>query len=118
MKLQIIASLCLVFLAFVGCGKHADDHVSSSSSGHEVDAESGGFWCKEHGVPEKLCSLCMSAEEAKQKYQDKGDWCDEHKRAKSQCFKCDPKRYEYFAGLYRAKFGKEPPRPPESEFEK
>ena len=41
--------------------------------------------------------------------QKKGDWCEEHDRAKSQCFKCDPKLKEKFAAQYRAKYGKEPP---------
>jgi hypothetical protein len=102
--------------------KNSSQAKASSSdndkSGHEEDADSGGWWCKEHGVPEKMCSQCMSEEEAKKQFKDKGDWCEEHDRAKSQCFKCEPKRYEYFAALYREKFGKEPPRPPEKEFEK
>jgi len=65
-----------------------------------------------------LCSLCMSDAEAKTKFKDKGDWCKIHERAQSQCFKCDPSKYERFAAMYRAKYGKEPPKPPQSEFEK
>ncbi|MBI5760173.1 MAG: hypothetical protein HZA46_16775 [Planctomycetales bacterium] len=41
--------------------------------------------------------------------QKKGDWCEEHLRAKSQCFLCDPKLNEEFAAQYRAKLGNEPP---------
>jgi hypothetical protein len=90
---------------------------ASDKTGHGMDADSDGWWCKEHGVPEKLCSLCMSEDEVKKQFKEKGDWCEKHDRAKSQCFKCDPKRYDYFSSLYREKFGKEPSRPPESEFE-
>ncbi len=50
--------------------------------------------------------MCGAAE----KYKAKGDWCAEHNRAESQCFKCDPSRAEKFAKLYEAKFGKKPPK--------
>jgi hypothetical protein len=126
--------LCLLLTAILiagGCsmgekgekprGTGSQTKASSSESGkkgHEKDEESAGWWCKEHGVPEHLCSQCMSEEEARKQFKDKGDWCKEHDRARSQCFKCDPKRYEYFAQLYHEKFQKDPPRPPESEFEK
>lgn len=43
--------------------------------GHE------GYWCEEHGVPEEMCSICMSAAEAKNRFKDKGDWCQLHDRA-------------------------------------
>ena len=84
----------------------------AKGSGHDLN----GYWCVEHGIPEEECSLC-SAEKAAE-FKALGDWCEEHDRAESQCFKCDPSRYDRFAAKYRAKFGKEPPRPPESEFQK
>jgi hypothetical protein len=77
-----------------------------------------GWWCAEHGVPEHLCSLCLSEEEVKIQFKDKGDWCKLHDRAQSQCFKCDPKLYAKYEAMYEAKFGKKPARPPESEFQK
>ena len=42
-------------------------------------------------------------------FKDKGDWCEKHDRAKSQCFICDPSLKEEFADKYRDKYGKEPP---------
>jgi len=40
----------------------------------------------------------------------KGDWCAKHKRARSQCFICEPALHEVFAAKYRAHYsGKEPP---------
>lgn len=105
--------------------RSSDSQANASSSGseksgssHDKDVESDGWWCKEHGVPEHLCSQCMSAAEAQKQFKDKGDWCKEHDRAKSQCFICDPKRYDYYAKLYREKFKKDPPRPPDEEFGK
>lgn len=39
----------------------------------------------------------------------KGDWCDEHHRAESQCFICNPDRAQKYIALYEAKFGTKPP---------
>jgi hypothetical protein len=39
----------------------------------------------------------------------KGDWCEEHNRPDSLCFKCDPTRADKFVALYEAKYGKKPP---------
>jgi hypothetical protein len=55
----------------------------------------------------------MCSAKAADACKSKGDWCDEHNRAESQCFKCDPSRAEKFAALYEAKFGEEPPKPTE-----
>jgi hypothetical protein len=86
--------------------------VGATAAAHE------GWWCQEHGVPEELCSICMSEVAAKKKFKDNGDWCKEHDRAESQCFKCDPKRYKKFEDMYVAKYGKKPAPPPKEEFEK
>jgi hypothetical protein len=100
-------------LFFAGCG----DDKSKPKTGATDKNQDGvtdaggphsGWWCKEHGVPEEMCSLC-SAKYAQQ-CKDKGDWCEEHDVAKSHCFKCDPTLQEKFAAMYRAKYpGKEPP---------
>jgi hypothetical protein len=67
------------------------------------------WWCDEHGVPEHECSMCSA--KAARACKAKGDWCKAHKRAKSQCFICDPSLREKYAVQYRAKYGKEPPEP-------
>lgn len=45
-------------------------------------------WCKEHGVPESVCTRC----DAKliPQFQAKGDWCKEHGLPESQCIACHP----------------------------
>src|SRR5262249_4520274 len=91
---------------------HKDDDHKDGKEGHS------GWWCEEHGVPEALCSLCMTEEAARKKVKDPGDWCKIHARAQSQCFKCEPKLYAKYEAMYEAKFGKKPPRPPEEEFKK
>ena len=66
-----------------------------------------GWWCDEHGMPEDDCIMCNPKKKAAAK--KSGDWC-EHKRAKSQCFACDPKLKDFYAAQYKAKYpGKEPP---------
>lgn len=73
----------------------------------EEKDDHGGWWCKEHGVPEEKCSQCDEAYAKKCK--EKGDWCEKHDRAESQCFICHPEYKEKFAAEYRTKYGKEPP---------
>jgi hypothetical protein len=94
-------------------GKKADGKKEITKGDTKHDA----WWCQEHGVPEDICSLCNAEHAAKLKKE--GDWCKLHDRAQSQCFKCDPSKYEKFEQMYMAKNnGKKPPRPPEEEFKK
>ena len=70
------------------------------------------WWCREHGIPEDECLMCLHSEEQLKK---KGDWCEKHEYAKSQCFGCNPKLRERYAAMYRDKYdGKEPPEPDEN----
>ena len=130
---RMLMLLAVVAFTAAGCGKNDNKGAQArdKDKGGQVqkndtpvakgDARKGheGWWCEEHGVPEKDCSLCMSEADTKARFKDKGDWCQLHDRAKSQCFKCDPSLWEKnFVPLYEAKYGKKPPRPPESEFQK
>ena len=99
-----------------GCGQADDKGGQTKEKGAKekpaqvADAKKGdhsGWWCEEHGVPEKECSMCDAKVAAECK--KKGDWCDKHDRAMSQCFICNPKAKEKYDALYRAKEGKEPP---------
>jgi hypothetical protein len=110
-------------LAGAGCNKNdkKEDPQAKSPKGGVGESKSAsaheGWWCQEHGVPEEICSICMTETAAKKKFKDNGDWCKLHDRAQSQCFKCDPSLYEkVFVPMHVAKTGKKPERPPESEF--
>jgi hypothetical protein len=132
MKSTILTTsmLALATIFAVGCGQtntdqpqaetaKADDHdhdEHASSEKGEAGHDHSGWWCDEHGVPERICSQCDSKLAAE--FQKKGDWCAEHDRAKSQCFECDPALREKFAAQYRAKYGKEPPATEEEEARK
>jgi len=75
-----------------------------------VDYSHGGWWCVEHGVPDRGCALCDKSLVAM--FKEEGDWCDEHNRPESQCFLYSPARFDKFAAL-EAKTGHKPPQPTE-----
>jgi hypothetical protein len=100
-----------VFLAG-GCGTKDQNAAQvarkqSSAEAKRSADDSETWWCKEHGVPERLCGQCDAKLAAE--FKKKGDWCKEHDRPESQCFICHPELKEKFAAQYRAKYGKEPP---------
>ncbi|MBI3722838.1 hypothetical protein HY251_02620 [bacterium] len=45
-------------------------------------------WCKEHGVPESICTRCN--ETLIPEFKKKGDWCAKHELPDSQCLVCHP----------------------------
>ena len=108
-KFVLVTMVVTVFL-FSGCqgekpvsdGKAGDTNTPTVTSG-----DHSGWWCKEHAIPEEVCSMCSAS--AAKDFKEKGDWCEEHNRAKSQCFKCDPTQAEKYAKRYEAKYGKAPP---------
>jgi hypothetical protein len=110
---SFLMAAAIVFNA--GCNRY-DQKTDTMAKADANKVAHEGWWCQEHGVPEELCSICMSEAAAKKKFKDNGDWCNEHNRAESQCFKCDPKRYKKFEDMYVAKYGGKPERPPEEEF--
>lgn len=115
----VLTALVAVSTSSMGCTKKADapkgkgDVKVAQSKG---DGKHDDWWCKEHGIPEHICSLCN--EEFAAKCKKEGDWCKLHDRAQSQCFKCDPEKYAKFEKMYEEKFGKKPARPDKEEFEK
>lgn len=120
LKAGVLAALLPAFLLFaLGCGKPdepkkegdkaADKQAKKDGDKAKEEAKHEGWWCDEHGIPEDDCIMCNAKKRAEAK--KSGDWC-EHKRAKSQCFVCNPKLKEFYAAQYRAKYpGKEPPEP-------
>src|SRR5262245_43431688 len=95
-------------MALVGCEDKSPKVAEGRSGTKDATAKDGRkhehWWCSEHGIPEDDCLMCKLSEEELKK---KGDWCDKHEYAKSQCFGCDPKLRDRYAAVYRAKYGKE-----------
>lgn len=113
----LLAALVLI----AGCAK-TDDKAgkgdTSKGTGPQVakkeEPKHAGWWCDEHGIPEKDCSMCLGEAEVKKRFKDKGDWCAEHERAKSQCFICDASLWDKYKAQYKAREGKDPPEPKEN----
>jgi cobalt-zinc-cadmium efflux system membrane fusion protein len=106
-----LALLSAAALLAGGCGHKENNsgQVAKRQSAAEKRSsdDSETWWCKEHGVPERLCGQCDA--KLAVDFKKKGDWCKEHDRPESQCFICHPELKEKFAAQYRAKYGKEPP---------
>lgn len=85
--------LCSLF-AITGCGpedkpapaaKPADAPKQVTPLVPKVEVHD---WCKEHGVPESICTRCD--ENLIAGFKAKGDWCTKHSVPDSQCFVCHP----------------------------
>ena len=70
----------------------------------------GGAKNTAYPKPSAACACAKVAAEFKKK----GDWCEKHDRANSQCFICDASLGEKYAARYEAKYGKKPPVPEEN----
>ena len=54
-------------------------------------------WCKEHGVPESVCTRCNP--KLVDEFKKKGDWCTKHDLPDSQCLTCHPEFAAKFAAM-------------------
>jgi hypothetical protein len=54
-------------------------------------------WCKEHGVPESICSRCDIS--LVTRFKAENDWCVAHDLPESQCFECSPELEAKFEAL-------------------
>jgi len=131
-KLWMSVALLAGLLVVVGCGQKPAENTGGDKKEKEVakadpqdtpkvkpkddSEEDGGWWCRPHGVPEDDCSMCST--KAAKEFRAKGDWCDKHERAKSQCFICDPSLMEKAKAQYKAKTGEEMPLPKKNMPEK
>ncbi len=104
---SLLGLLAVLAALAAGCGQAEQGPKKEGPKAASKDAKHEGWWCKEHGIPEEECSMC-SARAAKE-CKARRDWCKKHDRALTQCFICNPKRKEFYAAKYRAKYGKEPP---------
>jgi len=111
----LVAGFALLAAGCKDTGKDGKEQAQKKAEPKEDE----DWWCKEHGVPEEVCTLCDVKLRAKIQARPQ-EWCALHKRAKNICFKCDPKLQEKWAQAYRDKYNKEPPEitEPEEVFEK
>ena len=54
-------------------------------------------WCKEHGVPESICTRCNA--ELIDGFKKKADWCAKHELPESQCLECHPELKAKFEAM-------------------
>lgn len=89
-KLAWVGMVALV-ASVAGCG---DDSKPVSAPPAEtpkaplVSQPKAADWCKEHTVPESVCTKCNKDLIAD--FKKKNDWCKEHDLPESQCTKCHP----------------------------
>jgi hypothetical protein len=116
LNLTAIGALCASIGLLAGCDKSQSEKPAQGTATVKpaeqpkaplVPVTQVADWCKEHGVPESVCTRCNESLVAK--FQEKGDWCKEHNLPESQCFECHPELKQKFADAYKAKYGKEPP---------
>lgn len=93
-----ILALVVVALSFTACGKEDADsgkNDGGSAAGAPekpktplITKNAALDWCKEHGVPESICTRCNAS--LVEGFKEKGDWCANHDVPESQCFVCHP----------------------------
>jgi cobalt-zinc-cadmium efflux system membrane fusion protein len=110
--LALLLCLCAALLFAVGaCDRKEDAHAGCDHDhgGHKAPApapdphagcshgpeghgagegQAEGEMCKEHGVPEALCTRCNPS--LIPVFKRSGDWCEEHTLPESQCKACNP----------------------------
>lgn len=84
--------LCSLF-AVAGCGPEKPAPAGKPSDAPKqvtpiIPKTQVHDWCKEHGVPESICTRCNESLIAG--FKAKGDWCAKHGLPDSQCFVCHP----------------------------
>lgn len=81
-------SLVLLFsLTAMACGERAGTERAPAQRAAPASAQAAGM-CREHAVPEALCTKCNPALAAV--FQAKGDFCEEHGFPESFCPTCNP----------------------------
>lgn len=102
MRLRCVA-LCFLFaLTGAGCGGEAKPDVAKPAAPPAKQAPlvpkaEIHDWCKEHGVPESICTRCNETLIAG--FKAKGDWCKEHGLPESQCLVCHPELKAKFEAM-------------------
>lgn len=101
----VFASFIALILTFVlgACSDSTSNTPPASSSKPDapktplVQKTTVADWCKEHTVPESICTRCNEGLVAG--FKAKGDWCKEHALPESQCFECHPELKAKFEAM-------------------
>lgn len=56
--IRLLTALCSVSFVLSGCGVVTTPETKGPPAATAANAEDTGLYCKEHGVPEKYCTLC------------------------------------------------------------
>lgn len=97
----MIPGALLVTLA--GCGETATSTSTPAAakpkppSAPLIQKAEVADWCKEHGVPESICTRCTAS--LIPTFQAKGDWCKQHGLPESQCVTCHPELEAKFKAM-------------------
>lgn len=99
----------VLMAAFSGCGKKPEPPVPGPQAGNPPSVPAPppqaplvpkvqiADWCKEHGVPESVCTRCH--ENLVAEFKKKGDWCGGHNLPESQCIACHPELEAKFKAM-------------------
>ena len=100
----ILAGACALALSTgTGCDSTSDPVPAKTPPAGEkpqsplIQKKEVADWCKEHTVPESICTRCNS--ELIDGFKKKGDWCKPHDLPESQCFKCHPELEAKFKAM-------------------
>lgn len=62
-----------------------------------VQPRAAADWCREHVVPESVCTRCNAS--LIDGFKAKNDWCNEHNLPESQCITCHPELKAKFEAM-------------------
>ncbi len=99
----LAGAFALALSVGTGCDSKSDTTPAKSPPAVEkpmaplVPKKEVADWCKEHGVPESVCTRCNS--ELVADFKKKGDWCSKHDLPDSQCIKCHPELEAKFKAM-------------------
>lgn len=98
-KFAWVAAVAL-FASISSCGEESKPAAAPPAQTPKaplVNQPKAADWCKEHAVPESICTRCNK--DLIEGFKKKNDWCKEHDLPESQCTKCHPELVEKFKAM-------------------
>lgn len=90
LSLFMIAAVGVAIAAVKGWPSVRSESSSADASSEPASGDPSDLWCREHGVPERLCTLCHP------ELVEKLLWCGEHSLPEDLCTLCHPELAEQF----------------------